>query len=715
MKNRFKLNPLYIVIALLIAVLASVAVVVWHGYSIGWQEGEWPHKTTTATADKNADGLLIPTINPKTDITVNKEGMKVVKGVLWVVWKKETSLDRRHELLEGIKIRGEIPDFKLTEIGVGEDSLEKTKAYLEKLPEVDTVMEAYVAEPDYVPQDPDYRVAARQWPYQATEAEQAWDISKGKGSRVAVIDGGFQLSHPDLQGAFLPNEAVNYTTDTIDKGGDHGTHVSGIIGMRANNIGLMGIAPESKIIPMKVFTFAQMADAVRVAASTKNVKTISMSMGNNWWSINRYRVKRGLARLTEAEMTHIVEDDNKIMMPAAEFAHQHDVAFVHSAGNDAVDVTFHVLTTDTVINVANIGKNDRLAPSSNYGDMVTLGAPGTDIWSTVGGSKYRFMSGTSMAAPIVAGTVALIRSVNPKLTVDQVIKILKDTARSTDDVISCLNIWEALLDASNQIGVKGKVTDEDGNPVAGISVQPKGRSDLAVKTKDDGTFVLSAIPRSGSVQLEIISDKDEPVLYDLGPIADDQFVMRDVALQVQKKEETTTTTQVTKASKADLYFRLNLPARDEKDSSFRGELGYDFGWTEMFPAGQISGERKGYASFDNVAYNMKFSGEVSELAVGGRVRLDLSGFLPDSQSKDYKPIPVTMHLEGVISEKPDTSVNSRKIEVTKLTVDPYTIRHEDSSKSFYGECRTLHYEYDPQDFADPNDKYYLSFEICLEP
>ncbi len=713
MRKRF--NPLMVAIALVLTALVSVAVVVWHGSSPGLRDPrKISHPTASGMAQKKTNESWIPPINPKADIVTDKEGMKVVRGVLWVVWKKDTPLARRHALLEGITVRGEIPDFNFTEIGVGEVNLEKTKAHLEKLPEVDTVMEAYVVEPSYVPQDSDYPIAARQWPYLVTEAEQAWDVSKGKGSRVAVIDGGFQLNHPDLQGAFLPNDAVNYTTDTIDKDGDHGTHVSGIIGMRANNIGLMGIAPESKIIPMKVFTYAQMADAIRVASSTKNVKTISMSMGINWWSINRYRVKRGMARLTEAQMLQIVEDDNKILMPAAEFAHRHDVAFVHSAGNDAVDVTYHVLTTDTVINVANIDKNDGLAPSSNYGDMVTLGAPGTDIWSTVGGSKYRFMSGTSMAAPMVAGTVALMRSVNPKLTVDQVIKILKDTARSTDDVIPCLNVWEALLDASNQYGIKGKVLDEDGNPVAGISVQPKGRSGLAVKTKEDGTFVISAIPRSNPVQLEIINDKGEPVLYDLGPISDDQFVMRDITVQVQKKEEASTTTQVSQSSQAQLYFRVNLPAQDEKDSSFKGNLGFDIGWTDMFSAGQISGGREGY-SFDNDVHDMRYTGEVSELAVGGKVSLDVSGFLPESQSKDDQPVPVTMHLEGVISEKPDTSVNSRKIEVTKLTVDSYTIRHEDSSKAFYGECRTLHYEYDPQDFADSNSPYYLSFEIVLKP
>lgn len=709
MGNRF--NPLFIAIALVLAALGSIAVVFWHGSSSGLREsGKISRPTTTSVAKKKPNEQHIPPINPRTDIITDKEGMAVVKGVLWIVWKEETALARKQSLLKGINVRGEIEEFNLTEIEVGEDNLAEAKDRLERLPEVETVMRGYLAEPSFTPRDPDYQIATRQWPYLVGEAEQAWDISRGKGSRVAVIDVGFQLDHPDLVGTFLPGDAVNYTTEKLNEQADHGTHVSGIIGMRTNKIGLMGIAPETRIIPFKVLTFAQMADAIRLASSMKNVRTISMSLGINWWSINDRRAAEGKPPVTEAQMARHVKEMDKILMPAAEFARKHDVAFVHSAGNDAVDVTYSVLTTDTVITVANIGKNDKLTASSNFGTKITLGAPGEDIWSTVGGSDYRFMSGTSMAAPMVAGTVALVRTVNPGLTVGEIINLLKETAESAKGKAPPrLNVWQALLKASNQYGVKGKVVDEAGNPVVGALVRPKGRSDLAVKTGENGSFVLSAVSRSNPIQLEVAADKGEPLLYDLGPLPDNQFVLRDIHFQLEEKKETPTVSQ---ASQAELILLARLPARYEADDSVKLRLDYNL-FTDPFSAGRIEGRPK---PLDRVLYlvdDMEYSGEVSELAVGGTVRLDVSGFLHENLSKEKKPVPVTMRLEGIITGEPGYSIGSNKVEITKLSVDPYTIY---TPPSFLGEGGeyTYYYEYNPEDFANSYSRYFLRLDIELD-
>jgi len=703
-------KPLLIVVVLVLAALGIMAVVFWHGPSSGLREPGKNSPSTTTVAKKKPVEPRIPPIDPVKDITIDEEGMAVVKGVLWIVWKDGAALERKRALLEKAPIRGEIEEFNLTEIEVGEDNLMEVKELLERLPEVEAVMRAYLAEPRFTPLEPDYQVAARQWPYLVGEVEQAWDISRGKGSRVAVIDVGFQLDHPDLVGTFLPDEALNYSAEKLDEDAEHGTHVSGIIGMQANKIGLIGIASETRIVPIKAHTFAQMADAIRVASSMDNVRTINMSLGINWWDINDRRAEEGKPPVTEAQMIRYVRKIDKILMPAARFAWEQDVAFIHAAGNDAVDVIYSELTTDTVIAVANIGKNDKLTADSNYGAMITLGAPGEDIWSTVGGSDYKFMSGTSMAAPMVAGTVALIRTVNPRLTVGEIIDLLKETAEPANGKAPPrLNVWQALLKASDKYGVKGKVADDAGNPVVGVLVRPKGQADLAVKTGEDGGFVLSAIPRSNPVELEVVADKSEPLLFDLGPLADNQFVLRDIQFQLEEKKEVPAVSQV---SKAQLWMLARLPARYQGSDSVKRKLEYHFS-TDFFPAGQFIGQTEAGARILYLVNDLEYSGEVSELAVGGRVRLDVSGFLHENHSKEKKPVPVNVRLEGIITEEPGYSMKSNKVEITKLSVDPYTVYEPPVLGGEGGEF-TYYYEYNPEDFAG-SSRWNLKLDIRLDP
>jgi len=710
MGNRRK--PLFIVVPVLIlAALGIMAVVFWPGSSSRLRDpGETSRITTTTVAEKKPVEPKIPPIDPKTDIITDEEGMQVVKGVLWIVWKKGTAFEKKQALLKRANVRGEIEEFNFTEIEVGEDNITEAEELLERFPEVEAVMRAYLAEPRFTPLDPDYQIATRQWPYVVGEAEQAWDISRGRGSRIAVIDEGFQLDHPDLVGTFLPDEALNYSNEELDKDANHGTHVSGIIGMQTNKIGLIGIAPETRVIPIKALTFAQMADAIRAASSMNNVRTINMSLGINWWSINDRRADEGKPPLTEAQMARHVRNIDRILMPAAEFAWQQDVAFIHAAGNDAVDVIYSELTTDTVIAVANIGKNDKLAADSNYGAMITLGAPGVDIWSTVGGSDYKFKSGTSMAAPMVAGTVALVRTVNPRLTVGEIIDLLKETAMpAKDNVPPRLNVWQALLKASDQYGVKGKVVDEDGSPVVGVLVRPKGQPDLAVKTREDGGFVLSAVPRSNPVGLEVVADKGEPLSYDLGPLADNQFVLRDINLLFGEEKETPSVSE--EASKAQLVMYARLPARYEGNDSVKRKLEYNFS-SDVFSTNGFTGQKEAPARVLSLVNDLNYSGEVSELAVGGKVYLYMSGFLHENHSKNKKPVPVTMRLEGIITEEPGYFTRTNKVEITRLSVDPYTVYEPPVFGGEGGEF-TYYYEYNPEDFAG-SSHWYLKLGIRLD-
>jgi subtilisin family serine protease len=203
---------------------------------------------------------------------------------------------------------------------------------------------------------------------------------------------------------------------------DHGTHVAGIIGaMRNNGIGIDGIADNVKIISLRVVPDGDerdkdVANAIRYAVDN-GAKVINMSFGKP------------------------LSSDKSIVDDAVKYAMQKDVLIIHAAGNDGKDLDdslnsffpnkFYANNTGVAKAWINVGasgfKDDStlVAPFSNYGKTkVDVFAPGVHIYSTMPGSKYDFMDGTSMAAPVVTGIAALIREYYPKLTAAQVKEII---------------------------------------------------------------------------------------------------------------------------------------------------------------------------------------------------------------------------------------------------------------------------------------------------
>lgn len=225
----------------------------------------------------------------------------------------------------------------------------------------------------------------------------------------------------DVVGDNYMNSAEhNYGNNDVDgPDADHGSHVSGIIGAsRDNGIGIKGVANDVMIMSVRTVPNGDerdkdVANAIRYAAAN-GAKVINMSFGKsyNW--------------------------DKKAVDEAVKFAVSKDVLLIHAAGNDNENMDEVVRFPSpsysdggeaaTWIEVGASGPiNDRTlkASFSNYGKVkVDVFAPGVDIYSTVPGSKYDNHSGTSMAAPVVVGLAALIRSYYPNLTALQVKEII---------------------------------------------------------------------------------------------------------------------------------------------------------------------------------------------------------------------------------------------------------------------------------------------------
>lgn len=242
---------------------------------------------------------------------------------------------------------------------------------------------------------------------------------------VAVIDGGFQLDHPDID--LLPGWDATHQTYgarlySYDNSGYtyHGTGVSGIIGANVDNgIGIVGIAPDVSILPISIHMHASayrdMHDAV-VDAINYAVEQDADVISNSWSSSGYSPYIR--AAIEEALFTG---RDGK------------GAVVVFSSGNDgSQESSYPHSDIPGIISVGNTRIDGYRNVRSNYGPDLDIVAPGTNIFTLCAGSAYMEASGTSFSCPQVSAVAALMLSVNPNLKQDVVGSILNMTATKID-------------------------------------------------------------------------------------------------------------------------------------------------------------------------------------------------------------------------------------------------------------------------------------------
>lgn len=213
----------------------------------------------------------------------------------------------------------------------------------------------------------------------------------------------------------------------------HGTHVAGIIGaMRNNGIGMDGIADNVKIM------------AVRVAPDgDEHDKDVALGI--------RYAVDNG-AQIINISIGKTISPERKWVEDAIRYAEKKNVLIVKAAGNEGADIdslmmfpTAFYMNGKKASNVITVGANTPnqetnglIAPFSNYGKRsVDVFAPGFKIYSTVQGiNTYEDMNGTSMAAPVVTGIAALIKSYFPRLTAKQIKQVIELSVIKINDPVS---------------------------------------------------------------------------------------------------------------------------------------------------------------------------------------------------------------------------------------------------------------------------------------
>ncbi|MGZ3797593.1 MAG: S8 family peptidase [Pseudobdellovibrionaceae bacterium] len=284
------------------------------------------------------------------------------------------------------------------------------EAYAKKLMETGLVEFAepdYIITPDVVANDPDL---STQWYLQKISAPAAWEITTGSyKTQVLVCDTGVMSNHPDLKENVI-NQGHNFADDsnnTEPSGNPHGTLVAGLIGAKGNNgIGIAGLNWEVQIIPGKI------SNDVKGAAQTSTmVKCIQ-------WAIDHHiRVVNLSYSGTESDA---IREASKTLF-------ENNGMLIDTIGNAGLEVTRPA--NPYALTVGASDYYDFKPPWSNTGDALDLVAPGASILSTDGNGDYKNVQGTSFAAPLVTGTVALLISLNPDRPMSEIRQMILDSVK----------------------------------------------------------------------------------------------------------------------------------------------------------------------------------------------------------------------------------------------------------------------------------------------
>lgn len=234
------------------------------------------------------------------------------------------------------------------------------------------------------------------WGIDRIDANLAWGTTSGDPIKVAVIDTGIELAHPDLKNNIKGGYNAIYPWKSANDDNGHGTHVAGIIAAENNSIGVVGAGPQIDLYAVKVLSrngSGYLSDVIEGIdwAIANNMQVINMSLGTTS-DVQSFR--DAIARANTSGITQVA-----------------------AAGNDGLAVNYPAAYPE-VIAVSATDSADAITSWSSRGPEVDLAAPGLSIYSTYKGQDYRTLSGTSMATPHVAGTAALVLTQTAKCDAD---------------------------------------------------------------------------------------------------------------------------------------------------------------------------------------------------------------------------------------------------------------------------------------------------------
>lgn len=322
------------------------------------------------------------------------------------------------------------------------------------------------------------RCAGAQWGLTAIKAPEAWRTSRGSGVVVAVIDTGADFRHPDLRARLVRAPGSNVLANTASRcpfqaaqtgarrsrriaqdDNGHGTHVAGTVAAATGNrIGVAGVAPAARVLPVKVLDRAGSGEDRDVArgicfAVRHGAKVINLSLGHDPVS------------------SIVIEGSGSDTSRAVRYAYRRGAAVIIAAGNDAFPACDFPASEAKALCVGAVDRNGFKATYSNFGLSLGVVAPGgagslmcdnEDVWSTILASRkqecgqdgYEPLAGTSMATPHVSGVAALVIArlgrgrATPKVVYDRLRSTAEDLGTPGADPF----FGYGLVDAQRAVG-----------------------------------------------------------------------------------------------------------------------------------------------------------------------------------------------------------------------------------------------------------------------
>jgi serine protease len=330
-----------------------------------------------------------------------------------IIIKYDTKLAANIHRKSGAKLERSIPSlgYDIVKLAKGQ-KISDLLAFYAKQPGVTSVSPS-VTYKSFATGDPK---SAQMYHLNYLNINKALELAGEHEVTVAVIDTGMDLKHAELKNQVLPPYSVmNPASQPILD--VHGTHVAGIIAAEQNNgIGGHGVNPKAKILPIDVFSGGFYTSDYTIAegilyAISKKVDVINMSLGGS--------------------------QESPILEEAVKKAVEAGITIVAAAGNNYGESISYPAAYEGVIAVSATNQADELAEFSSYGSFVDIAAPGEAVYNSVfdpyKGSSFAYLSGTSMATPVVAGVASLLLSKYPDLKPFEVEAILKMTATDMGD------------------------------------------------------------------------------------------------------------------------------------------------------------------------------------------------------------------------------------------------------------------------------------------
>jgi len=456
---------------------------------------------------KSSDGSLFSPID-FVAVGVDSTQNRISTKTLLVKFRPDADISKLVGNIDG-RISLYLPEFDIYEIRFDFDSIELLEQKLGKLAgnnDVEFVSKNFTFELDSLDNE---NFASNGmgsfvpglWGFQTIKLAGVYrdliDINELAPVKVAILDGVFDTDHPELQGQFVDTRNLVINSDYVscnladcqeskETFRTHGTIIAGIIAAKDGNDGMNGIVPHARLAAYQImpggdinFNYLRAIARALDRAIDSNISVVNMSIGG---SLKFY------ADLIPENDEEAKKAGIALFRSIIKTANSHGIVLVASVGNDNEDAADHYPSAfDEVISVGAIDRNAERSiwsedgSASNYSsesdeNVLTLVAPGTGIVSTIPYSVddlgYRLVSATSFSTPMVTGLAALLKSVEPDLTPDEVRRIMIDSADKVEidlplgfeQTWNRINVYEAvkmLLEKNSRKKSLGERCDED--------------------------------------------------------------------------------------------------------------------------------------------------------------------------------------------------------------------------------------------------------------